>query len=359
MQLNLGQTIKKLRNQRNMTQEQLAEYLNVSISAVSQWESGKTVPDITTVISLANFFDISLDALFNRSNTGKESDLIKYSEKAYMNRRSGKIPENVGLWKEATQKYPGDCLFLTNLADALAETLYTSHDKDVINASGKECIRICEQILKDCTDSKFRHLATETLVAVYSYGNAEFTDEEKALQYAESAPALVCSREILRERAYIDPAKKQEAKDINTIDLLHMVTSNISYNEYTSPTDRIAAYKTVLKLWEILIYDGNYLDLHAMIENTYTWLAFAYAEILDKENTLDALKKALYHAECYDNLPHTKQKYTSIYVSSAYYAPRTDIQNQTVHKDEVLHMMSFPPFEFLKNDPEFIGLRNS
>ena len=38
--MKLGVTIKKMRQQRNLTQEQLAEYLSVSVSAVSQWESG-------------------------------------------------------------------------------------------------------------------------------------------------------------------------------------------------------------------------------------------------------------------------------------------------------------------------------
>ena len=38
--MNIGMTIKKYRKKRDLTQEQLSEYLNVSVSAVSQWESG-------------------------------------------------------------------------------------------------------------------------------------------------------------------------------------------------------------------------------------------------------------------------------------------------------------------------------
>ena len=38
--MTLGQNIKKLRRGRDITQEQLAQYMNVSVSAVSQWESG-------------------------------------------------------------------------------------------------------------------------------------------------------------------------------------------------------------------------------------------------------------------------------------------------------------------------------
>ena len=42
----IGEKIKELRSAKKMTQEALAQNLNVTVSAVSQWESGKTMPDI-------------------------------------------------------------------------------------------------------------------------------------------------------------------------------------------------------------------------------------------------------------------------------------------------------------------------
>ena len=52
--MKIGSIIKKQRQARDLTQEQLAEYLNVSVSAVSQWESGKNVPDISTILSFTS-----------------------------------------------------------------------------------------------------------------------------------------------------------------------------------------------------------------------------------------------------------------------------------------------------------------
>ena len=49
--MNIAYKIKKYRRDKDMTQEELAEYLGVSVSAVSQWESGKTLPDISTVLT--------------------------------------------------------------------------------------------------------------------------------------------------------------------------------------------------------------------------------------------------------------------------------------------------------------------
>ena len=61
--MSIGTTIKKLRRDRNITQEQLAELLGVSTNAVSQWECDKTAPDISHLPVLANIFEVSADVL--------------------------------------------------------------------------------------------------------------------------------------------------------------------------------------------------------------------------------------------------------------------------------------------------------
>ncbi len=57
MKLVLGNNIRKLRTQRHITQEQLAEELSVSPQSVSRWENGTTYPDITILQVLANYFE--------------------------------------------------------------------------------------------------------------------------------------------------------------------------------------------------------------------------------------------------------------------------------------------------------------
>lgn len=67
MNENMGQIIKRLRKERNLTQEELAEQLNVSAQAISKWENGTSMPDISQVVPIANFFEISTDILFSRN----------------------------------------------------------------------------------------------------------------------------------------------------------------------------------------------------------------------------------------------------------------------------------------------------
>ena len=61
--MNLPENIKRCRRELNMTQEQLAEAVGVTVGAVSKWESGTTTPDLALLLSLAELFQISLDAL--------------------------------------------------------------------------------------------------------------------------------------------------------------------------------------------------------------------------------------------------------------------------------------------------------
>lgn len=59
----ISDNIKKYRTENNITQENLAERLNVTRQAVSNWENGKTEPDIETLTKMAQIFDISIDEL--------------------------------------------------------------------------------------------------------------------------------------------------------------------------------------------------------------------------------------------------------------------------------------------------------
>lgn len=61
--MEIGKKINQLRKLSGMTQEQLAEKLNVSRQTVSKWESGGTSPDLDSVIKVSRIFHVSLDDL--------------------------------------------------------------------------------------------------------------------------------------------------------------------------------------------------------------------------------------------------------------------------------------------------------
>ena len=64
-QKKIGAFLKELRKEKSITQEQLAETMNVSNRTVSRWETGSNMPDLDVIIELADYYDVDLRELFN------------------------------------------------------------------------------------------------------------------------------------------------------------------------------------------------------------------------------------------------------------------------------------------------------
>ena len=81
--MKLSEKLQKIRKENNITQEGLADKLNVSRQAVSKWESGTAYPDTEKLIQISKIFNISLDELINDNgdkNYGNSMDKISFTE---------------------------------------------------------------------------------------------------------------------------------------------------------------------------------------------------------------------------------------------------------------------------------------
>jgi len=73
-QIKTGAFIKKLRNEKNLTQEQLAERFNVSRRTVSRWETGSNMPDLDILVEMADYFDVDLRELLDGERRSEKMD---------------------------------------------------------------------------------------------------------------------------------------------------------------------------------------------------------------------------------------------------------------------------------------------
>ena len=81
--MSLGEKIKSMRQQASLSQEQLAEKLNVSRQAITKWETGKGIPDIANLIAISDEFNISLDELIKDDITVKKKIISDSSSKKW------------------------------------------------------------------------------------------------------------------------------------------------------------------------------------------------------------------------------------------------------------------------------------
>ena len=75
MELMIGEKLKKLRRNRDLTQEEVATHLGISYQAISKWERGDGYPDITMLPALANYFAVSVDELIGMEEITSASKL--------------------------------------------------------------------------------------------------------------------------------------------------------------------------------------------------------------------------------------------------------------------------------------------
>lgn len=76
----IGEFIKKQRTVKNLTQKQLAEKLGVTDKAISRWETGKGVPDVSLLIPLSNALEVSVHEILLGEKIEEEKKIEKYEE---------------------------------------------------------------------------------------------------------------------------------------------------------------------------------------------------------------------------------------------------------------------------------------
>lgn len=70
----LAEKLYELRKKSNLSQEQLAEQLGVSRQAISKWESGLAAPESDKLVTISNYFQVSLDYLMKEESAHNEND---------------------------------------------------------------------------------------------------------------------------------------------------------------------------------------------------------------------------------------------------------------------------------------------
>ena len=144
--IKLGEKIKSLRKQKNISQEVLAGYLGVSYQAVSKWENGTTMPDVTMIPAIASFFGVSTDELFdfNLYEIEKNIDAIVTETNKYYDTDKSKVE---AILRDGLKKYPGNDVLLNCLIGVLLDT---GRNDEVINI-GKALVEStkCDEVRID------------------------------------------------------------------------------------------------------------------------------------------------------------------------------------------------------------------
>ncbi|MBQ2967528.1 MAG: helix-turn-helix domain-containing protein [Clostridia bacterium] len=188
MLLKIGEQIKKLRREKDLTQEEVANHLGVSFQSVSKWERGEGYPDITMLPALSHYFQISVDELLGVDDTQKQKKYNEINEIWLQNNKKGLNFENVTLMRESLKNFPNDVLLLVQLSTSLEKLRGTKQEE---SSWLQESIAVQEQILQYGVDSEVRGATLYNICFSY-WKNGE---QDKAIECAKKLPNLYKARE--------------------------------------------------------------------------------------------------------------------------------------------------------------------
>jgi len=323
--MNIGETIKKLRKQKDMTQEQLAEYLNISPQAISRWEINSTLPDITLVPMLANIFDVTTDTLLGVDIDAKEKRIKEITNEALRLSEQMQYAEAESTLRTALKEYPNSYVLMGNLVSELGinaivqDRKWDDEKKKAVIAERKpvldEIIAICEKILAECTEDNLRHIAIQHLCFTYAF----LGETEKAKTFANKMPSSTYAQENLIGVALKGTEKHYHLRDrivrslfyevLNSIIALSTTPLDDGAELFTSDEQIIISHK-VVDIINIFIEDGNFGDFSFRLVGSHGHLASLYGKKGDGENALKHFRLAAKYGIVHESMPsiHNAEK---------------------------------------------------
>ena len=178
--MSIGSTIKRLRREKDITLEQLAEYLGITSRAISQWECDRTAPDISQLPALCHIFGVSSDVLLGIDAAHLQKKVKMYKHNISALYKEHQYGEMLVLAKQAVKTFPNNLDLIGQLAFAL-----TSGDNATKVENIEEAILLHKRILKESVDNILRYRSTAALCRLFA---EKENDKQQARFYAEQLP---------------------------------------------------------------------------------------------------------------------------------------------------------------------------
>lgn len=196
MKLQIDSNIRRLRRMRGLTQEELAEILNVTPQSVSRWETGEVFPDLMTLAGAANFFRVSLDELTGMDRIRSDERPGDVIRRAGTERASGRLDEAEAILRGGLKLYPNNLGIMSELALTLTRL-----------GAADEAIGLSERVLSQSTSDKLRATTAANLVYLYlSVGR-----DESARRLASGLPHMRECRELIEAELARTPEEYSSA----------------------------------------------------------------------------------------------------------------------------------------------------
>lgn len=313
--MSIGATIKKLRRERDMTQEHLAEYLGITANAVSQWECNKTAPDISQLPILANLFDVTTDFLLEVNISRKQSIIEQIRKEAWNLCNSGDKEGAAEIVRNALVTYPNNFGMMSDLVIFLYQwAFHQDCDEKMFHALCLEAAQYIDKIISDCRDMEIYSKGIQLACNIFPY----IDRKDDAIQLLAVIPDV--SKDEMLGTLYqgdklIAHIKTVICKSISTAAdqtmWLASQKNEAGISLYGEDT-KILLYQKAVSFYKTLYETDDFFFDAESLAIAEKHLADIYAERKDDINTLFHLTECVKYTVMFDTYDAANDTYTSV-----------------------------------------------
>ena len=190
MRLNISENIKRLRKEKGVTQEDLAEAFNVSCQSISRWETDASYPDIELLPIIANYFDVTTDELLGTDKISLEYKRNEYKKQIETLLNDGEAEKALHLCKKAEKEFPTDIEFKWRLIKLYYNT------KGIEYAQGKidEMRKLAQFVVDNDKLNKYAPLCVQIMLIIENEENLEKWTKYTGKDFDFTLPSLMATR---------------------------------------------------------------------------------------------------------------------------------------------------------------------
>ncbi|MBE6638487.1 MAG: helix-turn-helix transcriptional regulator [Ruminococcaceae bacterium] len=297
----IGQNIRKLRKERQMTQEELAAQLNISAQAVSKWEMETCSPDISQIVPLAALFGVSADVLFGISPDSMEKEIEE--TRKYCDALETSNEDALETWMKLYERYPHNNFIRFEIAKT-HEYCASPDDKEDYIRHNQKAAEFYEKVLDESADNDLRSKTLEALHHIYS---ERLFDSENALRIANMGGDWGTLKAEMLSKTDGYEKKNYWCQQVFQYYGEGMAWALVRMR-FPDTQTKIFAYETAEKILD-LTYLGDKAWISYVYMNLYTHLAKCYVTVENYEKMYEVLEKWYETALFEDNLPLGEHRY--------------------------------------------------
>lgn len=288
----LAENLRHLRKEKGMTQEELADVLQISFQTISKWERQESYPDIQMLPVMARFFEVSVDELLGVDQQNAKVAQEKLLKEWETDNASGKNLENIKRMRAALKQYPGNYEIMLKLVKSLEKC---QGSDDEMKKYREEAIRLSERIIKHCPDDEMRNEVLYNICYTY-WKNGE---KELAIQRARQLPRLIKAQEnalvMFQEGVERIQTGQNAIVDLTSL-MFHQISCMCRENHYTID-EKLELMEKYLQVSECLFEREDMQEILHCRTEAYVKMAGYYIEKEEDSKAIFSLQCAASHLE--------------------------------------------------------------